>query len=160
MRSRKDMLLATSNLTLKSAVDTATAMEAAARSAKQIHSNNAVGGEINRVGNQKFNRGRANQSQSNQQSSSVDRKECHRCGSQRHSPDDCFFRNKQCFYCKIVGHSKHKCKKRFSSQDNSNRRSHQGRVNWEGTEEISNEAEVAKDTELRGSQFYNSLSFK
>ena len=55
-------LLATSNLTLKSAVDTATAMEAAARSAKQIHSSNTVGGEINRVGNQKFNRGRANQS--------------------------------------------------------------------------------------------------
>ena len=37
------------------------------------------------------------------------REECFRCGRNNHSPDDCFYRNTQCYECQETGHVKQKC---------------------------------------------------
>ena len=109
-------LLATKDITLQIAVDTATAMEAAARSAKQIHSRPTqhphVGGgiesQVYKVGHNHFRgKGRGNIGQGGQRN---EKYECHRCGSDKHSADTCYFKNQECFTCKKIGHAKVKCK--------------------------------------------------
>ena len=97
-------LLATKNLTLQISVDTAVAMEAAARSAKQIH---GVGleGNVHRLGDGR-NPGLGRNGKNTGGSSKV----CFRCGSGRHLADKCHFKNKECFGCRKIGHTQNRCK--------------------------------------------------
>ena len=92
-------LLALKNLTLATAIETAIAMEAAAKSAKQIH---GVGleGQVHRLGNgtrgvQKGSKFRSGTKPRNNES----KKECYRCGSLKHLADNCNFIHKECFGC-------------------------------------------------------------
>ena len=143
-------LLATMDLTLQIAIDTATAMEAAARSAKQIQNRNTLTphthageeGSVLKVGQNNF-RARGNQGQGNQGN---DKKECYRCGSDQHSPDACYFKNQKCFHCKKVGHAKAKCRKASNPKK-------QGRVYYEGTEELSPEMIEEMDLVEEGLNF-------
>ena len=100
-------LLATKNLTLAISIETAVAMEAAARSAKQIH---GVGldGLVHRLGEGR-NPGGSKLSKFS--------KECFRCGSKKHLADKCPFKNQECFKCKKLGHTQMKCKK-FGNPNN------------------------------------------
>ena len=41
-------------------------------------------------------------------------KECFRCGG-RHAADRCNFKNKECFFCKNVGYTAHKCRKKANA---------------------------------------------
>ena len=137
-------LLATANLTLQSAVDTATAMEAAARSAKQIHSSSAVS-DVHKLGQQRFQRGKGHQGGGKFQGNGGDSDECNRCGSHEHLADSCPFKNRSCHRCKKFGHSKYKCKN-FNAGPQDGRRP-TGRVNWEGAEEL-NEVELREEMDL------------
>ena len=112
-------LLATSELTLKVAVDTATAMEAAARSAKQIHNNRTthtyVGGEessVHKVGT----RGGQFRGKVSQGFQSNGKKDCYRCGSYDHLANTCPKKDEQCFKCKKIGHTQVKCRKGNNNQ--------------------------------------------
>ena len=148
-------LLATKNLTLQSAVDTATAMEGAVRSAKQIHNNNnnrhmstGVEGGIHKVGHHKGHfRGRGNQTQLNQGNQSSEMKECHRCGSTRHLGDTCPKKSSTCFKCKKVGHLSHKCKTIINGSQERNQKPGQGKIYYEGAEE-SHQDLLREDYEL------------
>ena len=94
-RAVQQKLLATKGLTLQTAIDTSVAMEAAARSARQIH---GVGleGQVNKLGS---SRGGYRQPQV-QNANRGAKKECYRCGSVRHLADKCPFKDKECFGCK------------------------------------------------------------
>ena len=143
-------LLATKGLTLKMATDTAIVMEAAARSAKQIHSNSAV--HVNKFGHShghsnrfqghnsnsfsKSRGGGVGNQQGNPKSFGTKKKECYRCGSLVHLGDSCPFKSLECFKCGKIGHKKGKCRK---GQENQNNR-RQGKINWEGTEEMKEES--------------------
>jgi hypothetical protein len=113
-------LLATKNLDLKSALETSITMEAAARSAKQIH---GVGleGQVHRLGgggkypsNSRLSRNTGGSSRGQQQQQSP--RDCWRCGSFRHLADKCPMKTKYCFECKEMGHAKKKCRKGKSSR--------------------------------------------
>ena len=101
-------LLATKGLTLGMALEISVAMEAAARSAKQIH---GVGLErgVNRLGDGRgYPSNVANRSSGGRDSGS---KECYRCGSAKHIADKCPFKNSECYHWKKKGHTKRKCRK-------------------------------------------------
>ena len=140
-------LLATSDLTLKLAVDTATAMEAAARSARQIHNRTThtlVGGEessVNQVGVRGNFRGRGSQGQGNQ---SNERKDCHRCGSYDHLANTCPKKDEQCHKCKKFGHTQAKCRK----GNNQQRTRRQGKVYYGGVEDLGHESVSNEDYNL------------
>ena len=78
-------------------MDTAVAMEAAARSAKESHGSNGEG-EISSTVHQLDN-----------EAGRVTKRECYRCGGTRHLADACAFKNKECFGCKQIGHIRKKC---------------------------------------------------
>ena len=40
---------------------------------------------------------------------------CFRCGGVRHSPNDCMFKDRECFFCKSKGHTMKVCRKRQAS---------------------------------------------
>ena len=44
-------------------------------------------------------------------------KNCHRCGN-NHDPNSCPFKNKDCFYCKNIGHTAKMCRKKKYMQKN------------------------------------------
>ena len=97
-------LLATRNLTLESAIDTAVAMEAAIRSARDLHVLGRGDGFLGGV--YRLDKGG---STSNSPWNSLDRRECYRCGSSKHLADACIYKNKECFGCKRTGHVRRKC---------------------------------------------------
>ena len=117
-------LLAIRDLTLETAIDTAVAMEAAVRSAKEIVGRNTLGnndnkaGEIHRLGEGKGN-------YNNFQGGS--KRECYRCGSSRHLTDICPFKSKECFNCGRIGHTRRKC-----MEGGGGKKVVQGKLNWEG----------------------------
>ena len=92
-------LLATRDLDLKRAMDTAVAMEAATRSAKELHGSNGEGEISSTVHKLDNEAGRM----------CVTKRECYRCGSTRHLADACAFKNQECFGCKQIGHIRKKC---------------------------------------------------
>ena len=114
-------LLAVRNLTLQSAMDTAVAMESAAKNARDlyggvrgvknevgVYSGGNSGGGVNRLDKRSY-KGYGNVS--------VSKKECFRCGGIKHDSDHCTFKSRECFGCKKVGHGKQLCpslKKDFS----------------------------------------------
>ena len=112
-------LLATQNLTLKNAVDNAVAMEAAVRSAKQIHGvevsniHKLGGGGHSGTGyrNKFGGKGKGGNflSKGNNQKNN-NRRECYRCGSLAHLADKCPFIDRVCYGCKKKGHAKSKCR--------------------------------------------------
>ena len=91
---------------------------------------------VHKVG-QGYVRGRGNPAQGSQ---GFDKKECYRCGSDKHLADACYFKNQQCFQCKKVGHAKVKCR-----QNKANNQRKQGRVYYEGTEELSQEMDLVEE---------------
>ena len=106
-------LLAVRNLTLQSAMDTAVAMESAAKNARDlyggvrgvknevgVYSGGNSGGGVNRLDKRSY-KGYGNVS--------VSKKECFRCGGIKHDSDHCTFKSRECFGCKKVGHAKHRC---------------------------------------------------
>ena len=121
-------LLATSNLSLKIAIDTAVAMEAAIKSARQIHHS---GVDVHKLvgGSHLGWKGKGN----NNSSSNQNGKECYRCGSGRHLADRCPFKTQECFNCKQVGHTKRKC--RSGSSISVNKRNN-ARIHFEEIENI------------------------
>ena len=125
-------LLATKNLTLATSIDTAVAMEAAARSAKQIH---GVGldGQVHRLGEGR-NPGGSKLSKFS--------KECFRCGSKKHLADKCPFKNQECFKCKKVGHTQVKCNK---NKNKIHLLEENFEVSLEESEEIEGLEELASD---------------
>ena len=137
--------MATNDLTLAQAVETANAMEAAARSAKQIHNKNThiggggEGGSVHKVSqNYSHYRGKGNQNQGGP--SNFIKIECFRCGGTRHSADACPFKFKECFKCRQVGHAKSKCRKTNNQNNNSQGNARrQGKIHWEGAEDISHD---------------------
>ena len=131
-------LLATQTLTLKAAVDNAVAMEAAVRSAKQIHGVGVEVSNINKLGdgghsgfkNKLSGKGRGGpKSFSNKKGTT--KKECFRCGSLIHLADKCPFIDRECYGCKKLGHAKSKCRNRS--------------VNYEGVEEVESEGELEQE---------------
>ena len=134
-------LLATNELTLKLAVDTATAMEAAARSAKQIHNRNthtSAGeeGSVHKVSPKNHFKARKGQGSQN-----ADRKECFRCGSFYHLADACPKKYQECYKCKTVGHTQAKCRK----QD---RNKKQGKVYYGGVEDLGQDSRTNEELDL------------
>ena len=107
-------LLATKNLTLSGAIDTAVAVEAAVKSAKQIH---GVGleGQVHKLGEGSNRTGGSNKFQKKDNV-----RECYRCGNLKHLADKCPFKFKECFGCKKIGHSIKKCRKANPVSRNSN----------------------------------------
>ena len=130
-------LLATKALTLQIAIDTSVAMEAAARSAKQIH---GVGfdGQVHRLGqgrypsNTKLSKGGAGGGS----------KECFRCASTLHFADKCPFKNRMCYGCKQVGHAKKKCPNAGSRGS--------GKINLVEEAEVSEEEFIQEIQEIDG----------
>ena len=131
-------LLATQKLTLKTAVDNAVAMEAAVRSAKQIHglgvevssihkfSSGGHPGFQNKYGGKGRNRKNLSKGNNSSQNSSS-KSECFRCGSYAHFADKCPFKDRECYGCRKIGHSKSKCRTRsvnyegvLENEDNEN----------------------------------------
>ena len=106
-------LLATQNLTLKVAVDNAVAMEAAVRSAKQIHGVTTEVRDVYKFGEgqsgHKFG-GKGKGFKVNPGKSNQNGKECFRCGSSAHLANKCFFKDKKCFGCGKPGHTKERCR--------------------------------------------------
>ena len=112
-------LLATQNLTLKIAVENAVAMEAAVRSAKQIHGVEVS--QINKLGGghsgNKFGpkwKGKYQGKFNNQVTDNSNRNvsKCGRCGETSHSADSCPFKDRKCHGCKKFGHAKAMCRTR------------------------------------------------
>ena len=94
-------MLSTKDLTLKIAVDTATAMESAARSTKQL-------GKEEYGGVNMLDKG-------DELGVNLVKKECFRCGNESHLAYNCPFKMQRCHGCKIVsckiGHIRKKCRK-------------------------------------------------
>ena len=133
-------LLALKNLTLATAIETAIAMEAAAKSAKQIH---GVGleGQVHRLGNGNRDMRRGSKFKSGTKPmNSGSKKECYRCGSLKHLADNCNFIHKECFGCKKPGHSIKMCKNK-----NNGNRGQQDRVHFVEEEETPDVEEFEDD---------------
>ena len=94
--SIQQTLLSTKDLTLKIAVDTATAMESAARSTKQL-------------GKEEY--GGVNMLDKGDELGVNLVKECFRCGNESHLAYNCPFKMQRCHGCKQVGHIRKKCRK-------------------------------------------------
>lgn len=145
-------LLATQDLDLQTAIYTAIAMEAAAESAKELHGGiSSFGGNssgaVYRVGNEKGNNNIGSTGGDDRGSVYALRKECFRCGSNRHLADGCPFKNRECFACKQVGHIRKKCHSSSSRRKSSNGSSfNQGR-NMSNNRYSCNQASVDYGTE-------------
>ena len=77
-------------LTLKSAVDSAIAIESACRDTKEIQAQSG-----------------SKEVYLNQLSS---KRECYRCGNRTHLADTCPFKGKECFKCRKIGHTMRMCR--------------------------------------------------
>ncbi len=100
-------LLAIKSLTLKTALDNAIAMEAAAISAKRIHGVSVEGNiNVHKLGEGSRSSGGYNSKFSKGGST----RECYRCGGTKHLADKCPFKSKECYGCKQIGHAKRKCR--------------------------------------------------
>lgn len=100
-------LLSEAALTYEKAVDTAVAMETAARDATELQ---AKHGGINKIQKQ----GKPKTPKFKPQRMNV--KKCFRCMGMGHDPNDCYFRDKECFNCHEKGHSKKACKAKRSKK--------------------------------------------
>ena len=143
-------LLATKNVTLQTAIETSVAMEAAAKSAKQIHGVGLEG--VHRLGDGSKYPSNVNNKSAGRNNSNVNRggnKECYRCGSQRHLADKCPFKNSECFYCKKRGHTRQMCRKAGAAN-------RQGvNVNLiEEAESEENEFEISEEIEIKESDLH------
>ena len=134
-------LLATQKLTLKTAIETAVGMEAAARSAKQIH---GVGVEVHKLSGQGGSGGKkggfkkATFSGGNSGNRNVNKKECHRCGGTNHTPDKCKFKSAECYVCHKFGHTSKRCEQNTGSSS--------ARVHFE--EIVTNEEGEKEDADI------------
>ena len=91
-------LLTKATLDLKTALETAVAMEAADRQALELNNH----GEVNRISDN-------NRTYNDHQK--VFQKNCFRCGKNNHGHDDCYFREVECYKCKRKGHISRQCGK-------------------------------------------------
>ena len=121
-------LLSIRDLTLKTATDNAIAIEAACRDTREIQGTRVSGEQnlqhdigIHRVGES--------------------RKECYRCGGNKHLADTCKFKDKECFGCKKIGHTKKMCKSQHKNESKSS----------DGIQKNCNQVAVESDNEEGGS---------
>ena len=104
-------LLSIKNLNLQTAISEAITMEMAAVSARELLSASSIrnnGGDTyinSSLGVNKISAGTGKRAVEGQ-----GRRECYRCGSNRHLADGYPFKLKECFGCKQIGHIKKKCR--------------------------------------------------
>ena len=91
----RQALLRETNLTLDKAIRIAESIISAASQSKQMQQVSQVSQSVHRV---------AVQSQRKPQN------KCYRCGSARHTANDCPFKDQKCFNCNRVGHTQSACK--------------------------------------------------
>ena len=114
-------LLPIKNLNLQTAISEAITMEMAAVSARELLSANSIknnGGDTytnSSLGINKISAGAGRRAVEGWQSGQGKR-ECYRCGSNRHMADGCPFKLKECFGCKQIGHIKKKCRRSGSNR--------------------------------------------
>ena len=111
-------LLAEKELTLESAIQTSQAMETASRDATELQSKHV--GLVNKIGiKPKYPGSRNNSRQSDGPKGRGGKqfrgrqgktRKCFRCLSTEHGPDECFYKDKECFKCSKIGHCKKACR--------------------------------------------------
>ena len=112
-------LLSVANITLERAVEIASAMEMADKDALELHGKQATPTEVHKLnregGKKSVNSGTQYQN----------KKPCYRCGGQ-HAPNNCFYKESECYICSKKGHIAKVCRAKKSktvSQQNSRRQS-------------------------------------
>ena len=104
-------LLAESTLDFKKAMKIATSMETAIKNAKDLTNQTSSGNDsLNRVGDE---------AQRDQQGTRT--ADCGRCGG-RHNPQQCKFKDAECFVCHKRGHISRKCRNRQKGDGQSKRK--------------------------------------
>ena len=104
-------LLSMKDLTLKDALETAQAMEAADKSAKTLHGSEPTA--VNQIKSQSrggnFRKQPASQGPLSSQKSPSSQP-CYRCGKTNHTPSNCRFLDSNCHYCGKKGHISSVCR--------------------------------------------------
>ena len=86
---QKTLLSVSNTLTLDQTLKTATSIETASKNAEIVHGSSRT--PIHQVDTKE--------------------RSCHRC-DQNHDPNWCFYKTKECFYCKNIGHTAKMCRKK------------------------------------------------
>jgi hypothetical protein len=111
-------LLAERELTFERALTIAQGMEQAEQSAADLQKNEKLGANSHSVNKVKHDK---HSNYSKKQTPPL--KECWRCGGKKHTPQECFFKDSECYICKKKGHLKKKCKEAQEGTSSKNKSS-------------------------------------
>ncbi|KAL5018941.1 hypothetical protein ScPMuIL_004663 [Solemya velum] len=112
-------LLTIDKLTYETATDIAVAMETATRDAIELQSKHAATSSVNKIQSttsahkthskrkSSYARLKSGKQQNDREQGKVT---CFRCKGTSHEPQDCFFKDKECYRCQRRGHAKRACK--------------------------------------------------
>ena len=104
--------MSTADLSLKRAVEIATAMEAACKDAAELPCTASDSSNVNRIGKKPtlFNRKQRNDvTPKQQQKGKGSTMRCKHCRKSNHQSDKCRLKNASCYNCKEKGHIKTVC---------------------------------------------------
>ncbi len=114
-------LLTESKLTFQKAQSVAFSMETAARDAHELSQAKHTTSGVHKMSSkgEKGKRKYMDKSKNKPQKNA-----CYRCGRSNHTPDECYFKDRECYKCKQKGHHKDQCKAKMHkvvdiTQDNS-----------------------------------------
>ena len=100
-RIQQRLLSEGKTLTLSRALDLAQSMESAAINSTVIQSQTKQTDDIHKISNSSSNK-------------------CYRCGGVRHQPNNCPFKDQECFFCHLKGHTISVCKKKLAKDRQKN----------------------------------------
>ena len=101
-------LLTESNLTFQKGQNMAVAMDIAIRDSQELAQSRTT--SVHKVSSGE--RPTKQKTSPSKQQAYKNHKKCFRCGSEKHNPEKCFFKDKTCFKCDKKGHTKVMCKEK------------------------------------------------
>jgi len=98
-------LLTEAELTFAKALNISCSMETASKDSHELAKSRMTGtSQVHKVSSK-----RPAKSKNEKQMKTKAQKDCFRCGMNNHVPDKCYFRERECYKCKKIGHSKSVC---------------------------------------------------